>query len=104
MRFFVYSRSYPQQKLYVNFGRDLATRGDIKDDFFAVADYNGVQQYYTRNDVFAEVGPEPAGAALIIGALLFIIDPVIGLLGGALGGLFANQAEQDKVKQFNESF
>ena len=51
----------------------------------------------------AEAGAEPAGIALIVGALLFIVDPILGILAGLGSGILANQSEEDRVRIFNES-
>jgi hypothetical protein len=80
-----------------------AKRENIPYETFFVIELNGVQQLYTRNDVLAETGTEPAGIALIIGALLFIVDPLLGIIAGLGSGILANQSEEDRVRIFNQS-
>ncbi len=103
MRFYVNSRINPTQRIYVTFGMQPAKRENIPYETFFVIELNGVQQLYTRNDVLAETGTEPAGIALIIGALLFIVDPLLGIIAGLGSGILANQSEEDRVRIFNQS-
>jgi hypothetical protein len=42
-----------------------------------------------------------AGAA--IGGLLFLLDPILGILGAVLGGTISVSAEKDNVDKFNYS-
>jgi hypothetical protein len=103
MRWYVNSRINPNQRIYVTFGMQPAKRENIPYETFFVTDLNGVQQLYTRRDVWAETGTEPAGVALVIGALLFIVDPLLGIIAGLGSGILANQSEADRVRIFNQS-
>lgn len=103
MRYYVISRINSSQKIYVSFGSQPAKRENIPYETFLVADLNGIQQLYTRQEVWAETGTEPAGVALVIGALLFIVDPLLGILAGLGSGILANQSEEDRVRIFNQS-
>ncbi len=103
MRYYVTSRMNPNQRIYVSFGSQPPKRDNIPYETFLVTDLNGVQQLYTRRDVWAETGAEPAGVALVIGALLFIVDPILGILAGLGSGILANQTEEDRVRIFNQS-
>lgn len=103
MRYYVNSRINPNQRIYVTFGSQPAKRENIPYETFFVTDVSGIQQLYTRRDVLAEAGAEPAGVALVVGALLFIVDPLLGILAGLGSGILANQTEEDRVRIFNES-
>ena len=103
MRFYVNSRINPTQKIYITFGMQPAKRENIPYETFFVRDLDGVQRLYTRGEVRAETGTEPAGVALVIGALLFIVDPLLGIIAGLGSGILANKSEEDRVRIFNES-
>ncbi|HUC38928.1 MAG TPA: hypothetical protein VL944_02250 [Candidatus Acidoferrum sp.] len=102
MRFFVQSRIDPQRNVYVHFDKQVTRRADIP-EYFSINDINGAQQTYHRREVRAEVGPEPVGVALVVGALLFIIDPILGILGALGGGILSTQSEEERVRVFNSS-
>ncbi len=103
MRFFVRSRVGVQRVIYVHFNGQINRRSDIPYEYFSVNDINGTPQTYHKSEVWAEVGPEPIGAALVIGVLLFIVDPLLGLLGALGGGALSAQAEDERVRVFNSS-
>lgn len=68
--------------------------------FFQVTCPNGYTGSYSNWQVMAEPG-FPIG--ILVGAALFLIDPLLGILGGALGGLMGNAEEQRKANRFNNN-
>ncbi len=104
MRFYVICQlhSQEQEKIYVNFQGDVRLRSQLPQFFTLICPSTKVQMSYTPQEVNAEIGLEPLGGA-IIGGLLFLIDPLLGLAGLLLGGLGANATEQQKVDAFNNS-
>ena len=103
MRFYVQSRLDPQQKLYIRFAVEPQKKENIPYELLNVNDINGILQIYNRREVWAEPGDTPAGVALVVGALLFIADPLLGILGGLGSGLLASEDERKRVKIFNSS-
>lgn len=62
----------------------------------------GSINWYTNREVQAEMGNALlAGAA--IGRLLFLLDPILGILGAVLGGTIIPSAEKNRVDRFNNS-
>ncbi len=57
---------------------------------------------YYPNEVFAEIGVAPLGGAAV-GALLFLLDPLVGLAGMIIGAALGGAAEQQRVDAFNNS-
>lgn len=101
MRLFVWCAVHPAEKVYLQFTKQPSTRDEIPWQF-SVQCPQGVIYTYARNAVEAEVGPTfLAGAA--VGALLFLIDPLLGLLGALGGAVGVGATEADKVKVFNSS-
>ena len=102
MRFYVICKSNPQERIYVSFDKKIIeTRMDLPSQFYLTCK-NGEKFPYSNKDVFAEVGFEPLGGALI-GSLLFFIDPLIGLIGTILGATGSATKETAKVNKFNNS-
>ena len=56
---------------------------------------------YNANEVQAEAGIALGGA--LVGGLLFLIDPVLGLIGSIAGLIGMTKKEQDRVRKFNSS-
>ena len=102
MRFFAWCKSHPQEKVYISFqGEPPKTRSDIPYSFNLKCPNGSINQF-TNKDVQAEMGSASlAGAA--IGGLLFLLDPILGILGGVLGGTISASAEKDNVDKFNNS-
>ena len=102
MRFFAWCKSHPQEKVYINFqGQSPKTRSDITYSF-SLKCPRGSINWYTNREVQAEMGSASlAGAA--IGGLLFLLDPILGIIGAVLGGTISASAEKDSVDKFNNS-
>ena len=105
MRYFIICRdpSHGQEKVYLNFPNPQPTvRNEIPYPAYEVVCPRGYRAIYSRMDIRAEVGLEPLGG-LIVGGLLFLVDPLLGVMG-ASAGLFGVAAEEErKVRVFNES-
>lgn len=102
MRFFVWCKTHAQEKVYINFQQPFPkVRSDINYQFSVTCPRKSTSLYFNR-DVFAEMGSASlAGAA--VGGLLFLIDPILGILGLILGGTISASAEKDAVDKFNNS-
>ena len=103
MRFYVICQLHrqTQERIYVNFQGDVRLRSQLPQYFTLLCPTTRTQTYYTPHDVIAEIGLEPIGGA-IIGGLIFLIDPLLGLAGLILGAAGANATEEQKVQTFNE--
>lgn len=101
MRFYVTCKPNPQERIYVSFERSPVTRQDIPANF-PLKCKNGQEDNYTNKDVSAEIGIEPLAGG-ILGGLLFLIDPLLGLVGAIAASAGTMVKEADKVKKFNES-
>ena len=99
MRFYVICGSHPNEKVYVRFAKEPRSRYEVP-AFFQVTCPNGYTGSYSNLQVMAEPG-FPIG--ILIGAALFLIDPLLGILGGTLGGLMSNADEEQKAKRFNNN-
>lgn len=101
MRFYAMCRSHANERVYLQFQNVPATRDQVP-RLFHVTCPSGTQQTFGARDVVAEAGPAILlGAA--VGAVLFLLDPLLGLLGllgGAIGG---GMSEKEKVDRFNSS-
>jgi len=104
MRFYVICQLHrnEQERIYVNFQGDVRSRSQLPPYFTLICPTTRAQINYTPQDVKAEIGLEPLGGA-VIGGLLFLIDPLLGLAGLILGAAGANATEEEKVRVFNES-
>lgn len=102
MRFFVWCKSHEQEKIYINFQAPIPkVRSDINSAFNLTCP-RGVTNLYTNREVNAEMGSASlAGAA--VGGLLFLLDPILGILGAILGGTISASAEKENVDRFNNS-
>ena len=81
MQFYVKCEQYGHiEKVYVHFAQEPQTRGDIPFWSFQMTCSQGHTRVYSKNDVVAEVGLAPIGGA-ILGGILFLVDPLIGLIG-----------------------
>ena len=100
MRFYVNCKD-SQEKIYITFQKEPQTRSDIP-AIFSLKCQNGQIEGFTNNDVSAEVGMEPIAGA-VLGGVLFLIDPLIGLFGALIGAISMNTKEENKVKKFNNS-
>lgn len=101
MRFYVLCYYHPGEHIYINFGRELQTRSEVPFQIGLTCP-SGIYGSYNNRQVIAEVGTEPLAGA-IIGGLLFLIDPLLGLLGALGGAASVNAKEQEKVNRFNNS-
>ena len=99
MRFYVMCGIHPNEKVYVRFQTEPHSRQEVP-AFFQVTCSNGYTGTYSNWQVMAEPG-FPIG--LLVGAALFLIDPLLGILGGALGGALSNADEQQKADRFNRN-
>ena len=104
MRFYVICKFHQdsQERIYVTFEREPQTRAQVPPFFNLTCPILKASNPYLASDVKAEVGAAPIGGAAL-GALLFLIDPLLGLAGVLIGALGANATEQEKVNAFNES-
>lgn len=103
MRFYVKCKEYGHiEKVYVRFAQEPNVRSDIPFWSFQMKCSQGHIHTYYRYEVIAEVGLAPIGAA-ILGGLLFLVDPLLGIIGAGAGlfGVAAN--EEERVRRFNES-
>ena len=102
MKYFVYCKEHHDEKIYINFGKEVKTKNELTYECFSLICPTSKTTYlYNINEVKAEVGPAFGGA--LVGALLFIIDPVLGLIGSITGLLGMAKIEQEKVNKFNNS-
>ena len=101
MRFYVICKSSPQERIYVSFEKAPVMRADIPNNF-SLKCKNGQTANYSNKDVIAEIGIEPLVGG-IIGGLLFLIDPLIGLIGTIIGAGGTGVNEVNKVNKFNNS-
>ena len=102
MKYYVYCREHPQEKIYIDFGKEISTKDEIPYPCFSLKCPTSNNAFtYNANDVMAEIGTALGGA--LVGALLFLIDPVLGLVGTVMGLLGKTKIEQDKVIKFNNS-
>jgi hypothetical protein len=104
MRFYVNCKQpgHTSEKIYITFEHEPQLRSDIPFYTFQMKCSAGHISSYNRNEVMAEIGFEPIVAA-IVGSLLFIVDPLLGVIGAGSGLLGIAARESDKVKRFNES-
>lgn len=104
MQFYVLCKEagHNAEKIYVKFDNQPKLRSEIPLSAFQLTCKSGHTNIYFRNDVFAEIGLEPIGGA-ILGALLFILDPLVGIAGAATGLFGIAARENEKVKTFNSS-
>jgi len=101
MRYFVWCKVHPGEKIYINFQNQPKTRSEIP-SLFSLKCPKGSTSIYSNRDVQAEIG-ETAIAGALLGALLFVIDPVLGLLGAITGGAIGGLSEKQSVDNFNNS-
>lgn len=101
MRFYVNCQTHAGERVYLQFQAEPQTRVQVP-AVFQVTCPSGTLGTYQANQVMAEVGPALLlGAAA--GAVLFLLDPLLGLLG-VLGGAFGvGISEKEKVNRFNQS-
>ena len=100
MRYFVHCKLHNSERIYVNFSNNPRRRTDLPAVFMLNCPSTSQPIAFYPSDVSAEGGPAPIGGA-IIGGLLFLVDPVLGLLGALLGAGAANNEEQQQVNDFN---
>lgn len=102
MKYYVFCKEHPEEKIYINFGKEIATKNDVPFSCFSLTcPTNNLSHTYNINNVKAEEGFALGGA--FIGALLFLVDPVLGLIGAIAGLLGMAKNEHDKVEKFNNS-
>ena len=104
MRFYVICKihQHEQERIYVVFQSEPATRGQLPMFFTVACPSTKIPINYTPADVIAEVGAAPIGGA-IIGGLLFLVDPLLGIIGLIAGAAGVNNAEQQRCNIFNNS-
>lgn len=101
MRYFVWCKVHPEEKIYINFQKQPQTRAEIP-QVFSLKCPRGVTSSYSNRDVQAEMGGTAIAGALL-GALLFVVDPVLGIIGALTGGAIGGSAEKQAVDKFNKS-
>lgn len=99
MRFYVMCGYHSNEKVYVRFQTEPHSRQEVP-AFFQVTCPNGYIGTYSNWQVMAEPG-FPIG--MLVGAVLFLIDPLLGLIGAAAGGALSNADEQRRADQFNRN-
>ncbi len=104
MQFYVFCKAqgHTTQKAYVRFTTEPKVRSEIPYFEFELTCGLGHRHRYLRNEVYAEVGLEPIGGA-ILGGILFLIDPIVGAIGAGAGLFGMWEAENQKVQRFNAS-
>ncbi|MHB1645908.1 MAG: hypothetical protein ACYCSW_05290 [bacterium] len=102
MKYYVFCKEHSQEKIYIDFGKEISTKDEIPYSCFSLKCPTTNNSYnYNANEVMAEAGTALGGA--LVGALLFLIDPVLGLIGSVAGLLSKTKIEDDKVLKFNNS-
>lgn len=101
MRYFVDCKVHSGEKIYVNFQKQPKTRSEIPSTF-SLKCPKGSMSAYSNGEVQAEIGGTAIAGALL-GALLFVVDPVLGLLGAITGGAIGGSADKQAVDNFNNS-
>ena len=99
MRFYVMCSAHQNEKIYVRFQTEPHSRQEVP-AFFRVTCPSSYTGTYSNWQVMAEPG-FPIG--LLVGAALFLIDPLLGLIGAAAGGALSNADEQRRADQFNRN-
>ncbi len=98
-RFYVMCAYHPGERIYIDFDIEPETRLDIPPEIGLICQdekYN----VYSNRDVIAEIGiGKMAAGGAIIGGLLYLIDPILGIIG--IFGVA--KREKDKVEKFNNS-
>ena len=102
MRFYVRCRVHQNERIYITFQSEPQTRSDIQQETFQLICPQGRPDVYFKAEIIAEVGLEPIGGA-ILGGILFLVDPLAGVLGASLGLFGVAAREQEKVRRFNGS-
>ena len=105
MRLYVMCKKHPQEKIYLSFtGEQPQSRGQINLPIFSVECPSTRRFYnYARDEVVAEEGAALPLTGAALGALLFLINPISGMIGTLVGAAGGRASEVDKVKRFNES-
>lgn len=105
MRLYVNCQDHPEEKIYIQFrGDEPQHRNDIALSVFRVrCSITGEYNQYTSDDVIAEEGAQLPIAGAVLGALLFFVNPIAGLIGTIAGGVGGKISEEEKVNTFNGS-
>lgn len=101
MRYFVWCKVHNQEKIYINFKNQPKTRAEIPSTFTLKCPRGAISSY-SNHDVQAEIGSTAIAGALL-GALLFVVDPILGIIGALTGGVIGGSAESQEVDKFNKS-
>ena len=101
MRYFALCKVHPQEKIYISLQNQPKTRSEILPTFTLKCPKGSISVYSNR-EVQAEIGGTAIAGALL-GALLFVVDPVLGLLGAITGGVIGGSTEKQAVDNFNNS-
>lgn len=105
MKLFTYCQFHPREKIFVDYtrwlGKEPSTRSEVPFSFTLVCP-QGFRATYTNHQLQAEVGLAPLGGA-VLGGLLFLIDPVLGIIGAIGGAVAGASSDQAKVDKFNRS-
>ncbi len=103
MRLYVDCKTHSAEKIYLKFSPPQPkTRQEVMESFWVECPQTHQPSMYSRWDVKAETGPEFLAGA-IVGALLFLLDPVVGIVGAVGGALGVHASEDQKVNTFNKS-
>ncbi|MCL4546768.1 MAG: hypothetical protein M1576_03385 [Deltaproteobacteria bacterium] len=102
MRYFVHCKEHPEEKIYVDFGKQIFDKNELDYPCFSLAcPKSGNTHTYSLNEISAEPGVAIGGG--ILGALLFFLDPIAGIIGTITGLAAGLKNEQEKVEKFNNS-
>ena len=105
MKYYVFCKEHPQEKIYIDF-TDITIKITVKNDipyhyFTLWCHSNNHINVYNVNEIQAEKGIVLGGA--LVGSLLFIIDPILAFIDLIAAVLGIRKKEQNKVKKFNNS-
>ena len=105
MRLYVICKEHPHEKIYLRWpGGNPQYRNDISLPSFCIkCPTTEEDNLYTASDVIAEEGAQLPAVGAGLGALLFFINPISGLIGTIIGIVGGRLSEEEKVKQFNKS-
>ena len=103
MKYYVFCKEHPQEKIYIDFNNvEISVKDDVPYPCFTLScPTTNHRNVYNANEVQAEAGIVLGGA--LVGGLLFLIDPVLGLIGSIAGLIGMTKKEQDRVRKFNSS-
>ena len=104
MRYYVLCKDHPDEKIYVRLTDEPKTRDAIPFEWFTMScTSSGVQHTYLTDEIVAEKGTALPLAGGLLGAVLYLVSPVAGIVGALVGAAKGTRTEEDRVRQFNSS-